>query len=69
MLTEIGCSVSRKIREISKFILFDKLYIFKKNNNKNLIGDFRFYVKKRISKDKFGIKMLGNVYTEEINRS
>ena len=38
----------------------------KKIFTKILIGDFRFLCKKRISKDKFGIKMLGNVYTEEI---
>ena len=31
---------------------------------------FVFYIKTNIqAKDKFGIKMLGNVYTEEINRS
>ena len=41
----------------------------KKIFTKILIGDFRFLCKKRISKDKFGIKMLGNVYTEEINKS
>ena len=38
----------------------------KKIFTKILIGDFRFLCKKRISKDKFGIKMFGNVYTEEI---
>ena len=41
----------------------------KKIFTKNLTGDYRFLCKKQLSKDKFGIKMFGNVYTEVIDRS